>query len=71
MYCNNLLLGTTATLGDIPVDILFGCLDRAAFTMQAVLGIDLQLWRVGLFVIDVFIDLGRAETLFGACKHIK
>ena len=67
----NLLFGTTTTFGDVPVDILFGRLDGAAFAVQAVLGVDLQLGRVGLFVLYEFVDLGGTETLFRARKSFQ
>jgi hypothetical protein len=67
---NYLLFGATAPFGHIPVNVLFGCLDSTAFTVQAVLSVDLQFRGIGLLILHEFIDFGWAEALLGPRESV-
>src|SRR5665213_3698236 len=59
------VIGTAATLGCHPVDVLAGILDVAALAMHAILRVDLQPLAGGTGRIDELVDTGRAIALLG------
>src|SRR6476646_1540480 len=62
------VIGTAATLGRNPNDILIGVLDVAGFAVNAILGIDHE-FRAARF-LHPFINAGRAVTRRRSREHV-
>ena len=60
---------STTSFRDVPIDVVLWHFDRAALAMQAVLGVDLQLWLT-LLVFNVLINLSRAESLLWSSEFL-
>lgn len=65
-----LLFGAIAALWNIPVDVLIHHFDGTCLTMDAVLGIYLQLC-LACFVGDEFVYFSRAESFFHTCEFFE
>lgn len=68
MHSHPRIAGSPTALWDVPVNVLLRHLDGAAFAMEAVLGVNLELGILGLFVDDVLIHPCRAETFLGCSE---